>query len=188
MTVAQMHRSIVELSQQKASGRRNLKQQAVMQNVESGSDKNEVVALNGNGFNSPMSKPDSTPSSSRFSWIKCCSDLIFKHTPDKAQMKPEERSLISDHADGCLTLAGRKRKVDNIPSNGTKNSRQKKDASVTAEDCTLCANSIEPNTVLDQPALMSYKQIQGGADESNVLIVDRAVDISEVAVVYVKKL
>ncbi|XP_038994840.1 protein CROWDED NUCLEI 4-like [Hibiscus syriacus] len=188
MTVAQMQRSIVELSQQKASGRRNLKQQAVVQNVESGSDKNKVVALNGNGFNSPMSKPYSTPSSSRFSWIKCCSDLIFKHTPDKAQMKPEERALISDsdHEDGCLRLAGRKRKADNIPTNGTKNSRQKKDASVTAKDCTLCANSIEPNTVLDQPALMlSYKQRQGGSNESNVLNVDRIVDISEV--VHVKK-
>ncbi|KAK8652891.1 hypothetical protein V6N13_126914 [Hibiscus sabdariffa] len=185
MTVAQIQCSIVELSQQKASGRKNLKRQAVVQNVESGSDKNKVVALNGNEFNSPMSKPDSTPSSARSSWIKRCSDLIFKHTPDKAQVKPEERSLISDHEDGCLSLAGRKRGVDDIPSNGTKNSRQKKDASVTAEDSTLCVNSTEPNTVLDQPALMSYKQSQGGADESNVIILDRIVDISEV--VHVKE-
>ncbi|GMI67999.1 CROWDED NUCLEI 4, LITTLE NUCLEI4 [Hibiscus trionum] len=180
MTVAQMQRSIVELSQQKASERKNLKQQAVVQNVESGSDKNKVVSLNGNGFNSTMSKPDSTPSSARFSWIKRCSELIFKHTPAKAQIMPEERSSISDHEDGCLTSAGRKRRVDNIPSNGTKNSRQKKEAFVITEDGSLCVNSIEPNMVLDQPPLVSYNQIQGGSDETNVLIGDRVADISEV--------
>ncbi|KAL4377318.1 hypothetical protein GQ457_02G015510 [Hibiscus cannabinus] len=179
MAVAQMQRSIVELSQQKASERKNLKQQAVVQNVESGSEKNEV-ALNGHGFNSPMSKPDNTPSSARFSWIKRCSELIFTHTPAKAQIKPEERSSITYQEDGSLTSAGRKRRVGNIPSNGTKNSRQKKEASVTAEDGTLCVNSIEPNTVLDQPALMAYMQNQAGADETNAFFDDRIADISEV--------
>ncbi|KAK8492984.1 hypothetical protein V6N13_123880 [Hibiscus sabdariffa] len=102
MMVAQMQCSIVELSRQKASERKTLKQKTVLQNPGSGSVKNRVVTDNGNGFNSPMSKPDSaSPSSARFSWIKRCSEIIFKHTPDKAQMKPEE-SLLSDHEDVCL--------------------------------------------------------------------------------------
>ncbi|XVE86950.1 hypothetical protein DITRI_Ditri18aG0076500 [Diplodiscus trichospermus] len=102
MTVAQMQHSIVELRWQKAFERKNLKQQTVTQNAGSGSDKN-IVADSGNGFNSPMSKPAgiSPPGSARFSWIKRCSELIFKHTPDKAQMKPEESSLIFDREDVC---------------------------------------------------------------------------------------
>ncbi|XWS33443.1 hypothetical protein CRYUN_Cryun22dG0083400 [Craigia yunnanensis] len=106
MTVAQMQHSTIELSRKKASERRNLKLQTVIQNAGSDSDKNLVVANNGNGFNTPMSKPAgaSPPSSARFSWIKRCSELIFK--PDMAQMKPEERSLITDHEDVCLTSAG----------------------------------------------------------------------------------
>ncbi|MBA0653735.1 hypothetical protein Goklo_020876 [Gossypium klotzschianum] len=108
MMVAQMQCSIVELSRQKASERKTLKEQTVMQNSGSGSVKNRVVADNGNGFNSPMSKPDNaSPSSARFSWIKRCRELIFKNSPDMAQMKPEERSLISDHEDVCLTSAGK---------------------------------------------------------------------------------
>ncbi|PPD80868.1 hypothetical protein GOBAR_DD22193 [Gossypium barbadense] len=204
MTVAQMQRSIVELSQLKASERNNLKQQAVLQNVESGSDKNKIFAVNGNGFNSPMAKPDSSPSgSARFSWIKRCSELIFKHTPDKAQMKPEERPLELDGEPKTLevpsegevferTHAGRKRRVDNMPSNGTKKSRQKEASVLEVEDnthrslfftITFVPFSVyiqfEPNVVLDQPELMSYNQSEGGADETNELIVDRVINISE---------
>nr|KJB18078.1 hypothetical protein B456_003G033100 [Gossypium raimondii] len=191
MTVAQMQRSIVELSQLKASERNNLKQQAVLQNVESGSDKNKIFAVDGNGFNSPMAKPDSSPSgSARFSWIKRCSELIFKHTPDKAQMKPEERPLELDGEPKILevpsegevferTQAGRKRRVDNMPSNGTKKSRQKDASVLEVEDNTHRVHSIEPNVVLDQPELMSYNQSKGGADETNELIVDRVINISE---------
>ncbi|KAG4175848.1 hypothetical protein ERO13_A11G211100v2 [Gossypium hirsutum] len=108
MMVAQMQCSIVELSRQKAYERKTLKEQTVMQNSGSCSVKNRVVADNGNGFNSPMSKPDSaSPSSARFSWIKRCRELIFKNASDMAQMKPEERSLISDREDVCLTSAGK---------------------------------------------------------------------------------
>ncbi|XVF61418.1 hypothetical protein PTKIN_Ptkin08bG0127900 [Pterospermum kingtungense] len=84
MTVAQMQHSIIELSQQKASDKKNPKQKTDMQNAGSGSDKNIVAADNGNGFNSPMFKlaGASPPSTARFSWIKRCRELIFKHTPD----------------------------------------------------------------------------------------------------------
>ncbi|XWS41723.1 hypothetical protein CRYUN_Cryun17cG0107300 [Craigia yunnanensis] len=255
MTVAQIQHSIIELSRQKASERKNLKQQTVMQNAGSGSDKNIVVADNGNGFNSPMSNPAGAapPSSAHFSWIKRCSELIFKHTPDKAQMKPEERSLISDHEDVCLTSAaklvssdwcdgqkykqygrkplglgepkvivevpcegevvkgihdlesdikkndsektllvseqgiqaGKKRRVDDSLSHGARKRRQK-DAPVTEEeDITHSVNSTEPNASLDQPALMPYNQSKGGADETNVLIIDKIIKISEVT--YEKK-
>ncbi|XWS29664.1 hypothetical protein CRYUN_Cryun24cG0049200 [Craigia yunnanensis] len=250
MALAQMQHSIIELSWQKASERKNLQLKTVTQNAGSGSDKNIVVADNGNGFNSPMSKPagGSPPSSARFSWIKRCSELIFKHTPDKAQIKPEEMSLISDHEDVCLTSAaklvssdgcdgqkykqygrkplglgepkvigevvkgiydleseimkndsektllvskqgthaGRKRRVVDSLSHGAKKRRQKKDASVTEEeDITHSVNSTEPNVSLDQPALMPYNQGQGGADETNVPIIDKIIKISEVT--YEKK-
>ncbi|GMJ03892.1 CROWDED NUCLEI 4, LITTLE NUCLEI4 [Hibiscus trionum] len=231
MMVAQMQCSIVELSRQKASERKTLKQKTVLQNPGSGSVKNRVVADNGNGFNSPMPKPDSaSPSSARFSWIKRCSELIFKHTPDKAQMKPEERCLISDHEDVCLmsagklfssdgcdgpkckqygrkplgfdgepkvivevpsegevvkgvseqrSRAGRKRRVDNSPSHGTKKRRQTKDVSVVEEEsCTHSVNSTEPNSTPDLHAL-SYDQSQGEADETNVLVVDKTTKILE---------
>ncbi|XVE82980.1 hypothetical protein DITRI_Ditri16bG0049500 [Diplodiscus trichospermus] len=255
LTVAQIQHSIVELSWQKASDRKNLKLQNVMQNGGSDSDKNLVVADNGNGLNSPMSKPAgaSSPSSARFSWIKRCSELIFK--PEKAQMKPEERSLISDNEDVGLTSArklvssdqcegqkyenhgrkpvgfdgepkvivevpsegevvkgihdleseierndaeksllvseqriqaGRKRRLDNSPSHGTKKKRQNKDASeIEEEDIIHSVNSTEPDVLLDQPALMSYNQGQGGADQTNVLIIDKIIKISEVT--YEKK-
>ncbi|XVF59202.1 hypothetical protein PTKIN_Ptkin07bG0256500 [Pterospermum kingtungense] len=250
MTVAQMQHSIIERSWQKASERKNLKLQSVMQNASYDSGKNMVVADNGNGFNSPMSKPASasSPSSARFSWIKRCSELIFK--PDKAQMKPEERYLISDHEDVCLTSAGklvssdgcdgqkykkygrrplafdgepkvvvevppecevvkgihdlesgtarndakksllvteqgiqagRKRRVDNLRSHGTKKRRQKIDASaVEEEDISHSLKSSEPNASTDQHAIMSYNLSQGGADETNVLTVDKIIKISEV--------
>ncbi|KAG4121505.1 hypothetical protein ERO13_D11G212000v2 [Gossypium hirsutum] len=249
MMVAQMQCSIVELSRQKASERKTLKEQTVMQNSGSGSVKNRVIADNGNGFNSPMSKPDSaSPSSARFSWIKRCRELIFKNAPDMAQMKPEERSLISDHEDVCLTSAGklvlshgcdgqkykqygrkplgfdgepkvtvevpsedevlkgihhlesgfeksnagkslvseegiqagRKRRVDSSPSRGTKKRRQTKDASVIQEeDCAHSVNSTEPNSLPDQPVSLSYDQSQGGADETNALVVDKITEILE---------
>ncbi|XP_012492029.1 protein CROWDED NUCLEI 4 [Gossypium raimondii] len=249
MMVAQMQCSIVELSRQKASERKTLKEQTVMQNSGSGSVKNRVVADNGNGFNSPMSKPDSaSPSSARFSWIKRCRELIFKNAPDMAQMKPEERSLISDHEDVFLTSAGklvlshgcdgqkykqygrkplgfdgepkvtvevpsedevlkgihhlesgfeksnagkslvseegiqagRKRRVDSSPSRGTKKRRQTKDASVIQEeDCAHSVNSTEPNSLPDQPVSLSYDQSQGGADETNALVVDKITEILE---------
>ncbi|XP_017985281.1 PREDICTED: protein CROWDED NUCLEI 4 [Theobroma cacao] len=253
MMVAQMQQSIIELSQQKASERKNLKQQTLMQNAGSDSDKNMVVADNGNGFNSPMLKPTgaSPPSSARFSWIKRCSELIFKHNPDKAQMKPEEGSLISDTENVCLTSAGKlvssdgqkykrygrkpvgfdrepkvivevpcegevvkgihdleseiekndaeksvlvseqdnqagkKRRVANSPSRGTKKRRQKKDASlIEEEDITNSINSTEPNASQDQPALTD-NQGHGGADETNGLIIDKIINISEVT--YEKK-
>ncbi|MFQ6663819.1 hypothetical protein Gotur_031180 [Gossypium turneri] len=249
MMVAQMQCSIVELSRQKASERKTLKEQTVMQNSGSGSVKNRVVADNGYGFNSPMSKPDSaSPSSARFSWIKRCRELIFKNAPDMAQMKPEERSLISDHEDVCLTSAGklvlshgcdgqkykqygrkplgfdgepkvtvevpsedevlkgihhlesgfeksnagkslvseegiqagRKRRVDSSPSRGTKKRRQTKDASVIEEEnCAHSVNSTEPNSLPDQPVSLSYDQSQGGADETNALVVDKITEILE---------
>ena len=46
-------------------------------------------------------------------------------------------------------------------------------------------NSTEPNASLDQPALMPHNQSQGGADETNVLIIDKIIKISEVT--YEKK-
>jgi hypothetical protein len=82
----------------KISAKRILKQQTLIQNTND--SRKEIVTDIDNGFNSP-SKHNldgaSTHSSTPFSWIKRCRELIFKHSPDKASMKYEERSLVPDH-------------------------------------------------------------------------------------------
>ncbi|TYH76377.1 hypothetical protein ES332_D04G081500v1 [Gossypium tomentosum] len=78
------------------------------------------------------------------------------------------KSLVSEEG----IQAGRKRRVDSSHSRGTKKRRQTKDASVIQEeDCAHSVNSTEPNSLPDQPVSLSYDQSQGGADETNALVV-----------------
>ncbi|XP_016681352.1 uncharacterized protein [Gossypium hirsutum] len=87
-----------------------------------------------------------------------------------------EKSLVSEEG----IQAGRKRRVDSSPSRGTKKRRQTKDASVIQEeDCAHSVNSTEPNSLPDQPVSLSYDQSQGGADETNALVVDKITEILE---------
>ncbi|KAK8308164.1 hypothetical protein V6Z11_D02G036800, partial [Gossypium hirsutum] len=86
------------------------------------------------------------------------------------------KSLVSEEG----IQAGRKRRVDSSPSRGTKKRRQTKDASVIQEeDCAHSVNSTEPNSLPDQPVSLSYDQSQGGADETNALVVDKITEILE---------
>lgn len=85
-------------SHRKLSAKRSKKQPTVTQNA--GDSIIEIDVNNiGNGLNSPsMCDMDGTSSlnSARFSWIKRCTELIFKHSPDKSPMKYAERSSSSD--------------------------------------------------------------------------------------------
>ncbi|KAG4165595.1 hypothetical protein ERO13_A13G086580v2 [Gossypium hirsutum] len=89
------------------------------------------------------------------------------------------KSLVSEEG----IQAGRKRRVDSSPSRGTKKRRQTKDASVSTSALILISfgivNSTEPNSLPDQPVSLSYDQSQGGADETNALVVDKITEILE---------
>lgn len=96
-SIAEMQKFDSELGQRKVSAKRILKQKRFIPNAE---DSQRVVDVtDANRLNSPsMHNLDSASphSSARFSWIKRCTELIFKHSPDKTPMKYEERSLLSD--------------------------------------------------------------------------------------------
>ncbi|GLT44235.1 hypothetical protein SLA2020_181440 [Shorea laevis] len=85
MTVAQVQHLPLRRSQKKISSRRNLKEPA-------GASPNFTVTDNVNRSSPIRHSPLGT---ARFSWIRRCSELIFKHSPEKHQRQYEERPLIS---------------------------------------------------------------------------------------------
>ncbi|GLU20175.1 hypothetical protein SLE2022_363870 [Rubroshorea leprosula] len=89
MTLAQVQHSPLRRSQKIISSRRNLTEPA-------GASPNFTVTDHGNR-SSPIPQPagHSPLDTARFSWIRRCSELIFKHSPEKHQMQHEERPLIS---------------------------------------------------------------------------------------------
>ncbi|GKU94947.1 hypothetical protein SLEP1_g8368 [Rubroshorea leprosula] len=104
LIAAQVQHSTLQSSQKKISAQRNLTEPA-------GASPNFTVTDNGNGISSPMPQPGgSSPlSSARFSWIRRCSELIFKHSTEKNQIQHEERPWSSDVENAGLTMA---RKLD----------------------------------------------------------------------------
>ncbi|KAK2656742.1 hypothetical protein Ddye_009794 [Dipteronia dyeriana] len=111
MAVSKMQNSRLEYSQQK-NAKRYSKQQAIKPHINSNSPEKLGISDNGNGFSSPLvQKPDgiSHSSSARFSWIKRCTDMIFKHSPETPSMKYQEKCLTSDHEDAGLTATSSKR-------------------------------------------------------------------------------
>lgn len=237
----------------KISAKRIMKQQTLIQNA--GDSLKEIVADIDNGFNSP-SKHNldgaSTHSSTPFSWIKRCSELIFKHSPDKASMKYEKRSLVSDHenaskrqkyvgeksserqqeryslgepkvivevppvgddvkathyfeseikeyaSEKCAPSvseqglqAGRKRRVKHSICNdgvnlqpeqrqNKKKRRQQEDGTAAQRANTESVISSQPNVPEDQHVLLSSSRAQEGAEEANVVVIDKIIQISEV--------
>ncbi|GAV57667.1 hypothetical protein CFOL_v3_01204 [Cephalotus follicularis] len=93
-------------SRQKISTRRSLQQQTNVGDANLDSLKKIGAKNNCNGFNSPpMPKPNSaSPQIPAFSWIRRCSELIFKHSPEKPLMKDGGSSLTSHHDETSLTL------------------------------------------------------------------------------------
>ncbi|GMY11981.1 protein CROWDED NUCLEI 4 [Fagus crenata] len=97
-SVAEMQKLESEPSRRKFSAKRFLKQKSFVPNTEDSQKVIDVTDIS-NSLNSPsMHNLDgsSTHSSARFSWIKRCTELIFKHSPEKTPMKYEERSMLSD--------------------------------------------------------------------------------------------
>ncbi|KAI4315109.1 hypothetical protein L6164_027955 [Bauhinia variegata] len=96
--ITEMLKSDMESNQQKILARKNWKHQTVMQGDGLNSRK-EVESKNfSNGFDTPyVQKPgvSSPPSPVRFSWIKRCTELIFRHSPEKLLIENVDRPLVS---------------------------------------------------------------------------------------------
>ncbi|KAF3970938.1 hypothetical protein CMV_005409 [Castanea mollissima] len=137
-SIAEMQKFDSELGQRKVSAKRILKQKRFIPNAE---DSQKVVDITdvSNRLNSPsMHNLDSASphSSARFSWIKRCTELIFKHSPDKTPMKYGERSLLSD---------------PEIASNGQKDLGEEKSNRIFRERQQVKYAIGEPKVIVEVP-------------------------------------
>ncbi|XVF59201.1 hypothetical protein PTKIN_Ptkin07bG0256400 [Pterospermum kingtungense] len=202
MMVVQMKHSIIERGWQKASERKNLKLQSVkMLHMIQPEERylisdHEDLCLTSAGKLVSSDGYDGQKYNGR-------RPLAFDREPKVIVEVPSECEVVigihglesgterNDAKKSILVTeqgiqAGRKRRVDNSPSHGTKKRRQKNDASaVDEEDISHSLKSSELNASTDQPAIMLYNLSQGGADETNVLTIDKTIKISEVT--YEKK-
>lgn len=114
MTVAQMRHSLLESSWEKISKTR-LNSQVTVQKDDCQMDPNILA----NGYGTPVPRANGAPLSgnSRFSWIRRCSELIFRSPSEKYMVDQEGRNLTSEHKDACLTQAGK------LASNGCNGQR-----------------------------------------------------------------
>lgn len=99
LAIVEMLKSDMEYNQQKISSRKNLKHQTLTQGGRLSSCKDVDVDNIGNGFDTPFvqrSSGVSPASAARFSWIKRCTELIFRNSPDTPLTKKENLHLGSD--------------------------------------------------------------------------------------------
>lgn len=97
--ITEMLKSDMVSNQQKISARKNLKHQILTQGGHLDSRKEIDADNTGNGFDTPLvqrSSGLSPPSPVRFSWIKRCTELIFRNSSEKPLMKKEDSPLVSD--------------------------------------------------------------------------------------------
>lgn len=100
MAVAEMNQSDLEPAQLISSPRRRLKQRALVRDADLNSQHQTDTQKITNGFESPSMPKldgDSHPISTRFSWIKRCSELIFKQSPERERpfTRYHDKNLIS---------------------------------------------------------------------------------------------
>lgn len=89
IAIAEMVKSDMESNQQKISARKILKNRL--------NSRKEIDADNiSNGFNTPNVHSVSPSSPVRFSWLKRCSSLIFRNSPENPLMNNEDSPLVSD--------------------------------------------------------------------------------------------
>ncbi|KAK7386341.1 hypothetical protein VNO78_26507 [Psophocarpus tetragonolobus] len=86
--ITEMLKSDMESNQKKISARKNLKRQTLAQ------DGNQIS----NGFDTPLVQKSSAspPSPVRFSWIKRCTELIFRNSPEKPLVRKEDSPMVSE--------------------------------------------------------------------------------------------
>ncbi|KAK7263285.1 hypothetical protein RJT34_30872 [Clitoria ternatea] len=90
IAITEMLKSDMESNQKKISAWKNLKHQTLKEGGDNIS----------NGFNTPVVPKSSVspPSPVRFSWIKRCTELIFRNSPERL-LKKEDSLLVSDAGD-----------------------------------------------------------------------------------------
>eukprot|EP00257_Ricinus_communis_P022105 XP_015581746.1 protein CROWDED NUCLEI 4 [Ricinus communis] len=205
MELAKMQQSNMESSQKKISAIRDLRQESTVKNADKISYKRVENGNSGDVLDSPsMQKLDVSPSpgSARFSWIKRCTELIFKGSPEKPLLKSEEESLISNHENASLISAGkldssngfseqvlkpgRKRRVKNSRLDGSadpwpeqrqnnKRRKQQEDAAVI-----LSPDANNHSVTSNQENAPKTQHLTEEDSENHVQVAERIIKISEV--------
>ncbi|TKY70689.1 CROWDED NUCLEI 4 [Spatholobus suberectus] len=118
ISLTELLNSDMESNQRKISTKKNLKQWTFKHDdhLNSPKDANRI----GNGFDTPFVRKSSVvspPSPVRFSWIKRCTELIFRRSPEKLLMHDDDDkavvSHISDVSNGQKHLTNDK-SLDNV--------------------------------------------------------------------------
>ncbi|XP_020229599.1 protein CROWDED NUCLEI 4 [Cajanus cajan] len=132
--ITEMLKSDMESNQKKISARKSLKHQTLTQ----GGDK--IV----NGFDTPfvqkssgVSSVVSPPSPVRFSWIKRCTELIFRNSLEKPLARQEDSPMVSD--------------TDNV-SNGQKYLENDRPLGNIGEGQQTAFASEEPKVIVEVPS------------------------------------
>lgn len=124
LAIVEMLKSDMEYNQQKISSRKNLKHQTLTQGVRLSSCKDVDVDNIDNGFDTPFvqkSSGVSPASAARFSWIKRCTELIFRNSPDTLLTKKGNLAVASDTNNGSN---GQKHLENDNPLGNFSNGRQ----------------------------------------------------------------
>lgn len=114
LAIVEMLKSDMEYNQQKISSRRNLKHQTLTQG---GRDVDNIS----NGFDTPFVQKSSGVSPARFSWIKRCTELIFRNSPDTPLTEKGNLVVASDTNNGSN---GQKHLENDKPLGNFSNGRQ----------------------------------------------------------------
>ncbi|KAJ1414573.1 hypothetical protein SESBI_18823 [Sesbania bispinosa] len=100
IAIAELLNSDMESNQQKISINKILKQQTLTLDDHLNSSKeidaNKISNELDTSFAQPSSSVVSPPSAVQFSWIKRCTELIFRHSPEKLLIDNEDKTLVSD--------------------------------------------------------------------------------------------
>nr|XP_004509046.1 protein CROWDED NUCLEI 4 [Cicer arietinum] len=141
IAIVEMLKSDMEYNQQKISARKNLKHQALTQDGRLSSCKGMNADSISNGFDTPLVQKSSGVSprnDARFSWIKRCTELIFRNSPDTQLMKKENLPLVSD---------------TNTDSNGQKHLENDQPLGGFSNEQQMGFSFGEPKVIVEVPSL-----------------------------------
>ncbi|KAF7828586.1 protein CROWDED NUCLEI 4 [Senna tora] len=151
VALIEMLKSDMESRQQKISARRNLKPHTLML----GDALNSPIEIGSSnissGFDTPVQNLAvvSPPRPLHFSWIKRCTELIFRHSPEKPLMKNDGMPLLSD-------------------SNGPKHSENGKSVDNFSKSQQMKFPCGEPKVVVEVPPTAEFRKDVKGKDAPSI--------------------
>ncbi|XP_023543211.1 protein CROWDED NUCLEI 4-like [Cucurbita pepo subsp. pepo] len=151
MAVAEMSQSDLEPAQPISSPRRRLKQRGLVRDADLNSQHQTDTQKITNGFESPSTLKldgDSHPTSTRFSWIKRCSELIFKPSPERERpfiRDPDEKRI--SQADKSSSIPGQLFQSQDFEMERGKGKSQR---TIADWQDVKCANE-EPKVIVEIP-------------------------------------